>query len=109
MQKKQTINLTIKPNSHRLIVSLGEKVTLFCSAQYKFFQGRIHIAGIIIEQAGAKFTTEQDEFVIENSDAAKLMNLLARKAFQGSISLAAPVISNKWDRRISFAAKDFEN
>jgi len=108
MQKNQVINLTIKPNSHRLSVSLGDKVSLFCSAQYKFFQGRIHIAGIIIDQSGAKFTAVQDVFVIDSIAAAKLMNRLAKKSFQGSISLAEPSIQNKWDGQISFAAKDFE-
>lgn len=108
MQKKQTINLTIKPNSHRLIVSLGDAVTLFCSAQYKFMQGNINVAGVKIQPESVNFSSEQDTFEISSIDAAKLMNRLARKTFNGSISLAAPAIQTKWDTRVSFAAKDFE-
>jgi len=107
--KAQTIKLMVKPNSHRLIISLGEKITLFCSAQYNFMHGKIMIAGIKIQPQSVNFSNEKDIFEISSDDAAKLMNRLARKSFNGSISLATPAIRNKWDTRVSFTAKDFES
>lgn len=108
MNKSQIIKLTIKPNSHRIIVSLGQAVTLFCSAQYNFMLGKINMAGIKIQPYSVNFSSEQDVFEISSDDAAKLMNRLARRTFNGSIGLATPAIQTKWDTRVSFIAKDFE-
>lgn len=107
--QSQKIKLTIKPNAHRLIITLGEKVSLFCSARYNFSLGKIHLAGIDILPESVNMNHEQDVFDILTDDAARLLSRLSRvKTFNASLSMAAPHIQTKWDTRVSFTAKDFE-
>ncbi len=105
--QKRRIRLEIMPNSHRLIILFAGKVKVFCSAKANVTHEAVIIAGIKI----AYFSWERDvksyTFNITTADAARLLNRLARPAYDAQLDFAIPRLAAKWETRIEFIAEDF--